>query len=113
MNGHLESGSVPARREENAVAICSFSFEFPVSAEELVRRVGDAVRRAGGNFSGDTAEGRYSIQTPVGPIAGGYIVSGQTIQIDVTDKPIILPCSLIRHKLNELVQQAQSRNSAQ
>jgi hypothetical protein len=91
------------------VAVCSFSFEFPVSAEELVRRIGDAVRNAGGNFAGDTSEGRYSIHTPIGPIAGAYTVSGQTIQIDVTDKPIILSCSMIRKKLNEYVQQARSR----
>ena len=95
------------------MALCSFSFEFPVSAEELVRRVGGAVRSAGGKFSGDTAEGHYAIETPVGPIAGAYSVSGQTIQIDVTDKPIILPCSLIRSKLNEFVQQARSRYSDQ
>jgi hypothetical protein len=93
------------------VAICSFSFEFPISADELVRRVGDAVRNAGGNFSGDTAEGHYSVWTPIGSVSGTYAVSGQSIQIDVTDKPIVLSCSLIEKKLNEYLQTARSRYS--
>jgi hypothetical protein len=88
------------------LAICSFTFHFPVSPEELVRRVGDAVRGAGGSFSGDTAEGRYCLWTPIGSIAGNYLVSGQTIQIDVTDKPFILSCSLIEKKLNEYIRMA-------
>jgi hypothetical protein len=91
------------------VAICSFSFEFPVSADELIRRVGDAVRGAGGNFAGDTEGGRYSVWTPIGSVSGTYFVSGQTIQIDVNDKPIVLSCSLIEKKLNEYIQTARRR----
>jgi hypothetical protein len=73
--------------------------------------VGDAVRGAGGNFTGDTEEGRYSVWTPIGSISGNYSVSGQTIHIDVTDKPMILSCSLIEKKLNEFIQTARSRYS--
>jgi hypothetical protein len=93
------------------VSVCSFRFDFPMSAEGLIRRVGDAVRSAGGSFAGDAAEGHYTVSTPIGPIAGTYSVSGQTIKIDVTDKPIILSCKLIEKKLNEFIQRARSRYS--
>lgn len=98
-------------REEKTVAICSFNFEFPISADELVRRVGDGIRSAGGSFSGDPAEGHYSVWTPIGAISGTYSVSGQSIQIVVTDKPFILSCSLIEKKLKEYIQRPQGRNS--
>ena len=93
------------------MAKCSFDFDFPVGAEELVRKIEEAILRVGGEFSGDAAEGVYSVPTPIGPITGAYTVSEHSIRIEVTDKPIILSCSLIGKKLNELVQNARSRHT--
>ncbi len=70
----------------------------------MVRRIGTAIRGAGGEFSGDTASGFYSVPTPVGSIEGSYAVSGQTIQIDVLEKPLLLACSLIEMTLKGIVQ---------
>jgi hypothetical protein len=88
------------------VSKCSFNFDFPISADELVRRIDTGIRGAGGEFSGDSESGFYSVPTPVGSIEGSYAVSGQTIQIDVLEKPILLPCSLIEMKLSQIVQSA-------
>jgi hypothetical protein len=96
---------------EVELAKCSFDFEFPVTSEELIGRIEEAILRAGGEFSGDVVEGVYSVPTPIGPITGTYSVSGQSIRIDVLDKPIILSCSLIGKKLSEYVRTAQSRYS--
>ena len=91
------------------MAKCSFSFEFPISAEDLVRRVDEAIEKAGGELSGDSSEGAYYIPTPIGPITGTYTVTGQTIQIEVTQKPVILTCNMIGGKLNDIVRRAHSR----
>jgi hypothetical protein len=91
------------------MAKCSFSFEFPITAEELVRRVDEAIENAGGEFSGDSLGGAYYIPTPIGPIMGTYIVTGQTIQIDVTQKPVILTCNMIGGKLSDIVRRAHSQ----
>jgi hypothetical protein len=91
------------------MAKCSFSYEFPISAEELVRRVDEAIVNAGGEFDGDSTEGAYYVPTPVGAIMGTYIVTGQTIQIDVTQKPVILTCNMIGGKLSDIVRRAHSQ----
>jgi len=90
------------------VAKCSFSFGFPISADELIGRIDTAMRGAGGEFSGDTASGFYSVPTPLGSIEGSYAVSGQTIQIDVLEKPVILTCGLIEKKLRQIVERAKT-----
>jgi hypothetical protein len=91
------------------MAKCSFSFEFPISAQDLVRRVDEAIGNAGGEFSGDSKQGAYYVPTPVGPIMGTYAVTGQTIQIDVTQKPIVLTCNMIGNKLKDIVRRAHSQ----
>lgn len=85
---------------------CSFNFDFPISADELIRRIDTGIHGAGGEFSGDSVTGFFSVPTPIGSIEGSYSVSGQTIQIDVLEKPILLTCSLIEMKLNDIVQHA-------
>ena len=91
------------------MAKCSFSYEFPISAEDLVRRVDEAIEKAGGEFSGDSSDGAYYIPTPIGPIMGTYTVTGQTIQIEVTQKPVILTCNMIGSKLSDIVRRAHSQ----
>ena len=91
------------------VAKCSFTFQFPISAEELVSKVENAIRGAGGDLDGDAQAGFYSVPTPVGVIEGSYAVSGQSIQIDVLDKPIYLSCALIEKTLNVILHREQRK----
>lgn len=90
------------------MAKCSFRFQFPIRVEELIQRIEQAIRKAGGEFDGDTRSGFYAVSTPVGTIEGCYAVSGQTIQIDVMDKPIYLSCALIEKTLNQIIRRAGS-----
>lgn len=94
------------------MAKCSFQFQFPMSAEELIRKVGQAIRRAGGELDGDGQSGFYTVPTPVGTIEGSYAVKDQTIHIDVLDKPIYVPCALIEKTLHQIVRQEGSRYSS-
>ena len=91
------------------VAKCSFTFQFPIGAEELVGKVESAIRGAGGELDGDAQAGFYSVPTPVGTIEGSYAVSGQSIQIDVLEKPIYLSCALIEKTLKMILHREQRR----
>jgi hypothetical protein len=93
------------------VAKCSFTFRFPISPEELVTKVRNAIQGAGGELDGDAEEGFYSVPTPVGVIEGSYAVSGQSIQIDVLEKPIYLSCGLIKTTLETILRREQRRNN--
>ena len=91
------------------MAKCNFTFQFPIGAEELVQKVQKAIRGAGGELDGDAQAGFYSVPTPVGVIEGSYAVSGQSIQIDVLEKPIYLSCALIKTALEAILRREQHR----
>ena len=91
------------------VAKCSFTFQFPIGAEELVNKVQNAICGAGGELDGDAQAGFFSVPTPVGVIDGSYAVSGQSIQIDVLEKPIYLPCALIKKTLETILHREKRR----
>jgi hypothetical protein len=82
---------------------CRFQFEFPGSGTALVERIRAKMTDAGGQFEGSPAAGHFSLPTPVGEFEGSYTIDQNTIQVEVTDKPIFVPCSAIEVKLLEIV----------
>jgi hypothetical protein len=77
---------------------CSFSIGFSGSSEEMYNKAKAAVEKQGGTFSGDAQSGTFSI-TVFGNISGRYAVSGQQLQIDIEDKPMMIPCAAIENAL--------------
>lgn len=74
---------------------CEFSLAFSGDAEGVLAKAKKAVEGQGGNFSGDAAGGNFNVSVFGNKIAGDYTVSGQNLQINITDKPFIVPCSAI------------------
>lgn len=74
---------------------CDFSLPFSGSAEDVLAKAKKAVQNQGGNFNGDTAGGDFTVSVFGNKIAGNYTVSGQTLNINITDKPFMVPCSAI------------------
>jgi len=74
---------------------CDFSIPFSGSAEDVLAKAKKAVQNQGGNFEGDTTRGDFDVSVFGNKIIGNYNVSGQTLDINITDKPFIVPCSAI------------------
>ena len=83
---------------------CNFSIPFHGSVEQLVGKAKDAIRSAGGQFSGDVAGGQFSLSTFVGTISGSYDVSQSSLNIDISDKPMFVSCSMIEQELKKYLQ---------
>ncbi len=82
---------------------CRFQFEFPGSGTALVEKIRAKMTDAGGQFEGSPAAGHFSFPTPVGEFDGSYTIDKNTIWVEVTDKPIFVPCSAIEAKLIAIV----------
>jgi hypothetical protein len=80
---------------------CNFSIPFSGNVSDIVSAAQSGITGAGGNFSGDTNNGQFSLSTFVGEITGTYTVSGSTLNIDITDKPMFLGCSMIEAELKK------------
>ena len=74
---------------------CDFSIPFSGNPEEILSRAKNTVHSHGGNFNGDTNSGQFDVSVFGNKIVGNYTVSGQTMNINITDKPFMVPCSAI------------------
>lgn len=74
---------------------CDFSIPFSGDAESILAKARSAVQSQGGDFTGDTSSGDFNVSVFGNKIVGNYAVSGQTLNINITDKPFMVPCSAI------------------
>lgn len=74
---------------------CDFSIPFSGNTDAVLAKAKNAVQSQGGNFNGDTNSGDFNVSVFGNKIAGTYTVNGQTLQIAITDKPFMVPCSAI------------------
>ncbi len=82
---------------------CSFTINFTGDVTEMVNKTRDGITKAGGKFEGDNSAGSVSMSSPVGEIAGSYTITGQSLNIEITKKPIFVPCDLIESELKKRV----------
>ena len=83
------------------MAECSFNFNIESSSAEIINNVKTKIENEGGSFTGDDNEGNFNLPTPVGTIEGNYSVSDNELNIDITKKPMMLPCSMIESELKK------------
>lgn len=88
------------------MSLCRFQFDFRGTGESLVETIRSHVGRAGGEFLGSATEGRFSLSTPVGAFRGTYSIAGQTIFLEVADKPFFVPCGAIEARLAAYVKES-------
>jgi hypothetical protein len=74
---------------------CDFSIPFSGDAEAILAKARSAVQSQGGDFTGDTSSGDFNVSVFGNRIVGNYAVNGQTLNINITDKPFMVPCSAI------------------
>ena len=74
---------------------CDFSIPFSGSPEAILAKARSAVQNQGGNFDGDANSGEFNVSVLGNKIVGNYTVSGQTLNINITDKPFMVPCNAI------------------
>ncbi|MCU0429723.1 MAG: hypothetical protein MUF42_07090 [Cytophagaceae bacterium] len=83
--------------------MCQFTFPFSVSVETLVENATNAIAKAGGSLQGDSLNGKFSVPTMLGDVAGTYVINGQVASFQITDKPMFLPCDMIEEKLGAML----------
>jgi hypothetical protein len=88
---------------ESGMAKHSFSVTFTGTADETVAKARGAIEKFGGTFDGDTSRGNLVASTPAGKVKGTYQVQGQTITIDIIDKPFVVPASVIEAQIRKFL----------
>lgn len=85
------------------MAACTFSIPFSGDATAVLDKAKKAVEKQSGEFNGDTQAGNFSVSFFGQSIVGGYTVSGNNLDIVISDKPFMVPCSAIESFLKSQV----------
>lgn len=83
------------------MSACSFSLPFSKPAEEILAKAKQTVEAQGGNFTGDQSAGAFDVSVFGNTIKGSYTVSGSNLNIEITDKPFLVPCNMIESFLRD------------
>ena len=81
------------------MSACSFTVPFTTDAETVLSKAKHLVEKNGGNFNGDVNAGDFSLSVFGNSISGNYSVSSNELSMVITDKPFMIPCSMIESML--------------
>lgn len=74
---------------------CNFNLQFSEPPSTAVGKARAAVESQNGIFTGDETSGNFEVTVFGNTIKGDYTVTGQVLNLVITDKPFFLPCSTI------------------
>lgn len=83
------------------MADCNFSIPFSGDPKQVLNKARGAVQAQGGTLTGDDSNGQFQLSVFGSTIAGQYAVVGNELQVQITDKPFMVPCSTIESFLSK------------
>lgn len=78
---------------------CNFSIPFSGDISAVLAKVRSAIESQNGMFNGNNSFGNFDVSVMSNTIVGNYSVSGQIINISISQKPFFVPCNTIENFL--------------
>ncbi len=80
----------------------SFKIEIEEDLSSILEEVESTIVKNGGEFKGDTSQGKFAGKTLFGKIKGEYIcLSDDEVEITITKKPLAAPKSKIESEIRK------------
>ena len=77
------------------MAACNFSVPFTKSATDILDKAKQTIESQSGTFTGDENNGSFDVSVFGNTVKGSYTLEGQNLVIEITEKPFLVPCSMI------------------
>ena len=74
---------------------CKFTIPFSADPATILNKAKSAIESQNGIFNGNTNDGNFEVTVFSNYIKGSYAISGQEINIIITNKPFFVPCNAI------------------
>ena len=81
------------------MSACNFSIPFTKSVTEILAKAKKTVEAQGGNFTGDETSGNFDVSIFGNTVIGSYAINGSELNINITEKPFLVPCNMIENFL--------------
>ena len=85
------------------MSMCTFSIPFTGDAESILAKAKAAIESQNGDFTGDANSGNFEVSVFANSIKGYYNVSGNNLNLTITDKPFLISCSTIESLLKSRI----------
>ena len=85
------------------MSMCTFSIPFTGDAESILAKAKAAIESQNGDFTGDANSGNFEVSVFANSIKGHYNVSGNNLNLTITDKPFLISCSTIESLLKSRI----------
>jgi hypothetical protein len=80
----------------------SFTIKLCDALPSVIKRVETEIKSAGGDFNGDAEKGSFAGKSLLGHVKGQYRgISENEIMITITDKPLLVPDSMIESEIRK------------
>jgi hypothetical protein len=83
------------------MAACEFKIPFSVPLAGMVEKARQVVESQGGQFTGDEIAGQFHVSIMGNTVRGSYKAEGSELLVQIDEKPIFAPCSLIESYLKQ------------
>lgn len=77
------------------MSACNFTIPFTKSVTEILEKAKKTIESQSGNFTGDENAGNFDVSIFGNTVIGSYTVTGQELNIDISEKPFLVPCNMI------------------
>ena len=77
------------------MSACNFTIPFTKSVTEILEKAKKTIESQSGNFKGDENAGNFDVSIFGNTVIGSYTVTGQELNIDISEKPFLVPCNMI------------------
>lgn len=77
------------------MSACKFIIPFNEPALTAIEKARTAIENQNGIFNGDETSGDFKVTIFGNTIKGNYNVTGQVLNLVITEKPFFVPCSTI------------------
>lgn len=85
------------------MSACNFSIPFSGEAGIILQKAKAAIESQRGIFTGDNGTGNFEVTVFANTIRGIYVVTGQILNLTITHKPFLIPCSTIESFLKSKI----------
>ena len=83
------------------MAACEFKIPFSVPLAGMVEKARQVVESQGGQFTGNDQEGQFHVSIMGNTVKGSYRAEGSDLHVQIDEKPVFAPCSLIEGYLKQ------------
>lgn len=82
-----------------------FTLNYSGDKEQLLTKLKNAIGDKG-TLNGDSQLGNFKGSTPLGSIEGSYNIEGDTITVNISDKPFLLSTGTIQSEFEKALKKA-------